>query len=222
MPVINIMPPRIGAGLLQNVGPRFYSTSFPLTENPISELSNWSKGSALTNMQTTSGRCFGTQTGSNGDDDSVAALTRSTWKPNQSASVTIHKAGSLSGSGLREIELILHFVGGHWIECNLAFDGSYQDVVYIINPGGGTQGTDYVFLNATPGTGGPGSVSDGEKFTATWVNGVITTYLNGVFFQSCSDTSPLLTGAPGLGAFIQGSGIVSSEYCASSYSAIEL
>lgn len=211
-----------GQGVSKISSLRSYSTAFALTENPISEGSIWTSGSALTVMRTTSARCFGTQTGTNGDDDSIAALNSGIWHPNQSVSGTIHKAGSLTGSGFREIELVLHFQGGHWIECNLAYNGAYQDVVYIINPGGNTQGTDFIFLNATPGSGGPGSVSDGAVFSAQWLNGTVTTFINGTPFQSCPDTSPLKTGAPGIGSFISGTSLVPSEYCFSNFSAAEL
>ena len=204
-----------------------YKTSIPRTETPIYESNAWGLGgTGWTQVTTTPGRAFGTQTGSGAIDDSIAILTVP-FAANQKVSCVVHKAGTLSGTGFREVECIGRAVGGTAYgryECNLAFDGQYADIVYLAaslpNPG-------YIFLNSNPGAGGPGSVNDGDIFSATFINTpsgiLITSYLNGVQIQQATDTgNNLLTGQPGMGFYIQnngGSGIVNSEYCISSWEA---
>src|ERR1700685_700590 len=65
-----------------------YTTSFPATENPISESGKWSNGGqspALdwTNCQTTTGLAFGTESISSGTDDDSTCILNGTWGPNQ-------------------------------------------------------------------------------------------------------------------------------------------
>ncbi|MEO5954803.1 MAG: hypothetical protein ABIR36_03800, partial [Nitrospiraceae bacterium] len=67
-------------------GGRVYSTNFSQTEDPISEGGSWINGQAdgldWKNARTIPGLAFGTQTGSNNLDDTVALLT-GTWQPDQ-------------------------------------------------------------------------------------------------------------------------------------------
>ena len=52
-----------------------YTTNFPLTENPISENSNWINGAAIgldwNNVQTNVGFAFGSQLGTDGGNAEV-------------------------------------------------------------------------------------------------------------------------------------------------------
>src|SRR5262245_9190880 len=70
-----------------------YSTNFPFAENPISQGGRWKNGQTngidWSNVRTTPGLAFGTQTGTNGFDDSVALLT-GTWGPDQTVEATVH------------------------------------------------------------------------------------------------------------------------------------
>jgi hypothetical protein len=78
--------------LSQSSSAKSYTTSFLLTENPISEGGNWINGKAVgldwANVQTTPGLAFGTETGSGGYDDSTALLTGS-WGADQHVKATI-------------------------------------------------------------------------------------------------------------------------------------
>src|ERR1051325_3674641 len=87
-----------------------YSTSFPLTENPISEGGKWINGGAAGgnlwgNVQTTPGMAFGvsepTQFG-----DPTAVLT-GTWAPDQSAEATIKIVTQPTGTCCHEAEVRL-------------------------------------------------------------------------------------------------------------------
>src|SRR6267154_1724242 len=89
-----------------------YSTTFPLTENPISEGGIWTNGKAVgidwSNVRTTAGLAFGTQTGFDGLNDSIAVL-HGTWRPNQTATATVHTVNQQSGGVFEEVELLLRF-----------------------------------------------------------------------------------------------------------------
>src|SRR5439155_17446512 len=88
---------------------RTYSTTFPATENPISEGGNWTSGSAAGtcggslcyyNFRTTQGFAFGTMPVGVGARDSTAILTGS-WGRNQTITATAHWTNFTAG----ELEL---------------------------------------------------------------------------------------------------------------------
>jgi hypothetical protein len=89
-----------------------YSTAFSLTENPISEGSNWYNGGADGN-------------------DSIAIL-KGTWKADQTAQATVYVNGP-SGTYSPEVELFLrgsiqsHSATGY--EINFSASGNYQQIV---------------------------------------------------------------------------------------------
>jgi hypothetical protein len=72
---------------------RTYTTKFSLTENPISESGNWINGKGVgldwSDIATTPGLAYGTESGITGYDDSTALLT-GTWGPDQTAQATVH------------------------------------------------------------------------------------------------------------------------------------
>jgi len=91
-----------------------YSTTFPLTENPISESSQWTTGKAVgldwSDVRTTPGLAFGTQNGSTNYNDSLAVL-KGTWAANQSATATVHTLNQQSGNTFEEVEILLRPAG---------------------------------------------------------------------------------------------------------------
>jgi hypothetical protein len=88
---------------------RTYSTSFPLTESPISEGGNWINGKTVgidwNHINTIPGFAFGTENGAGGYTDSTALLT-GPWGPDQTVQATVHIAVSDTASN-REVELRL-------------------------------------------------------------------------------------------------------------------
>jgi len=77
--------------------PIAYSTDFDGTESPISEGGAWSHvGLDWTLVDTAGGIAYGTQTGTNGYDDSYAHL--SGFPPDHSASAVIYRSPSLDGT----------------------------------------------------------------------------------------------------------------------------
>lgn len=83
-------------------GPKSYSTSFPLTQNPISESGKWISGSVFsdgaaskTDVQT-AGKAFGTMNAFDGTNftDSCACLTG--FGPNQEVTCTVANASAIT------------------------------------------------------------------------------------------------------------------------------
>ena len=181
-----------------------YTTNFPLTENPISEGGHWINGKVAgidwTNMQTTPGLAFGTEScASSNDDDSTAVLTGS-WGPNQSASAVVH----MNGTPAQEIELRLrttvtaHSITGYEITCSptyvgmAAWLGPLNSYNGLWPPGGGIDTSHHC--------------SNGDTWTATAVGNVITAYLNSVQVMQVTDTTYPSGGSPGIGFFNAGGG----------------
>lgn len=201
-----------------------YSTTFPLTENPISEGGRWiHQGTPWAVVATGGGVAYGTQPGDGAYTDSYAHL--SGFPPNQMATATIHLNAGLSPGGTREVEIHMRWAdsasSARGYECNLAYNGAYAEVVRWNGPLGS-----YTYVSAQ-GSGGPGAVHDGDVFKAQIVGNVITTWLNGRQLQHVDVSSiggTLWTdGDPGMG-FWRGAGASATpgDYGFSSFSASSL
>jgi hypothetical protein len=202
--------------------PRTYTTSFPLTENPISEDGNWINGGTVgldwTNVQTTPGLSFGTETGSNGYDDSTAVVGGS-WGTNQMAQATVHTVNQNS-SLYEEVELRLrttiaaHSITGYEINFRCTSDGSqYVTIVRWNGPLG-----NFTYVNTL--TGGPG-LHDGDVVKATIVGSAITAYINGTMVIQGTD-STYTSGNPGVGFFLQPAATgVNSDYGFTNFTAMD-
>src|SRR5436190_946862 len=86
--------------------PRSYSTTFALVENPISEGGQWVNGGAQgldwADVQVSpAGLAHGTQSGSNGYDDSTALLAGA-WGPDQTVSAVVHSLNQQGGTNFEE------------------------------------------------------------------------------------------------------------------------
>src|SRR5580693_8331117 len=114
---------------------RTYSTSFPLTENPISEGGKWVNGRATgldwTNILTTANvKAYGSNSGINpGYDDSTAVLQNiGPWGPNQTLSGVVFLSSVNNGFD-QEVELRLnttisaHSITGYSCTFSLRNDG---------------------------------------------------------------------------------------------------
>jgi len=182
-----------------SASPRVYTTNFPLAENPISETNAWINGGATgldwTNIRTTPGLAFGTETGSGSYDDSIATLS-GTWGPNQTVTATVHSINQTSVQ-YNEVELLLHFqitahvARGYEINFRCTNDGSqYTEIVRWNGPQ-----ANFTYLHRT---GGPGII-DGDTVKATIDGtGLISVYINNVLVHSVTDTT-WTDGNPGMG-----------------------
>lgn len=181
-----------------------YCTNFDATENPISEGGVWAQQGGLsgldwTNVRTANGLAFGTLTGNDGYDDSIALL--SGFGPDQRVSAVVHMSGQRSQStSTHEVELILRGSYApheqHVYECNLGYSGPsgwYAQIIVLNGPIG-------TFQDITQGVGSLGDIADGDVFTAEIVGNTIQTSVNGVVVATATDSS-IATGQPGMGFF---------------------
>ena len=180
-----------------------YATDFNRTETPISESGVWHHdGLDWALVNTGNGIAFGTQaldvarSGPGQYNDSYAYLAD--FPPNQQANGVIYK-GNIDTSCTHEVEILLrwsdsaHSASGY--ECNLAYDGSYAEIVRWNGPVG-----DYTYLNRGSV---PGGIKGGDTLSASIVGTTITLSVNGVVRANATD-STFVTGNPGM-AFWRGS-----------------
>lgn len=196
----------------------FYSTTFPATENPMSEYGVWTQGAAngiaWTNVRTTTNKAFGTQDGlgTAGDgsspgiyNDSIAAL-RGTWGANQQASGVAFNTRA-AGDYNTELELLLRWsitansATGYEVEYSCRADNPYFDIVRWNGAIGDftplTLSTGGTHLASMPG----GAIVTGDVITATIVGNLISAYRNGILIATATD-STYTTGRPGLGHYL--------------------
>jgi hypothetical protein len=198
-----------------------YTTSFPLTENPISESGKWINGGVTgldwTNVRTTSGLAFGTESGSINYNDSTAVLA-GTWGPTQTAQATVAVSSASSTSGIfEEVELRLrttitaHSITGYEINCSVATSANYVQIVRWNGPLGS-----FTLLDGRAN----GPCVNGDILKATINGSTITVYRNGTSLFSVTD-STYTTGSPGVGFYLQGASGLDSNYGFSSFSATD-
>ncbi len=199
-----------------------YSTSFPATENPISQGGRWTNGGTTgldwQNARTLTGtpnRMFGTGT-STDYNDNIAIL--SGFPANQSVQFTVYYAPSYTPPGSHEIELLLRFTitahSASGYEVDFRFDGTgvqimrWDGTLSNVNPLSGQTGT------------GLASLATGDILKATMVGTTITVYKNGSAIWSASDGT-YTSGNPGVGFYINPGG-TPENFCISQFTAAGL
>jgi hypothetical protein len=178
---------------------RTYTTTFPLTENPLSEGGSWINGQTdgidWHDMSTTPGLAIGHQSGSSYTDGT--ALLTGTWGPTQSAEAVVHETHPQDDC-YQEVELRLRSaLGPH--SCTgyeISFKATKTSGAYlIIVRWNGAVGDFTYLLNVS---GAQFGVTEGDVVKATIAGNVITAYLNGVAMGSATDGT-YATGSPGMG-----------------------
>jgi hypothetical protein len=192
-----------------------YSTSFPLTESPISESGQWiggqsAGGNQWGNVRTTPGLAFGvsepTQYG-----DPTAILT-GTWSPNQIAQATVvNNLGSTNCC--HEVEVRLRntissgSIKGYEVYCSVVPSDHYCHIASWGGPNGSWVNMDNSSPDIYLKTG------DVLKGTVTGTNPtIITMFINGSQVLQVQDTGnftfsdgrrygPWTTGNPGIGFY---------------------
>jgi hypothetical protein len=178
---------------------RVYTTTFPLTENPISEGGNWIDGQAVGldwhDVSTTPGLAIGHQSGSSYTDGT--ALLTGAWGATQTVEAVVHTVNPKE-SCYQEVEMRLrsnltaHSCTGYEISFKATKSASaYLIIVRWNGPVG-----DFTVLDNS--TGAQYGIADGDTVKATIVGNVITAYLNGVAVGTATD-STYATGNPGMG-----------------------
>ena len=197
------------------VGAAGYSTTFPLTENPISESAGWTNGAAVgldwSNVRTTPGLAFGTQDGATNFNDSIAVL-KGTWANDQSATATVRTVNQQPGSSniFEEVEILLRFTitahDARGYEFNFSCRHDGNQYLQIVRWNGAVN--DFTFLDARTGPG----LNNGDKIKATISGQTLTTYINNVEIFSVND-SAIASGNPGVGFYLQnGTSALTADY----------
>lgn len=187
---------------------RSYSTTFPFSESAISEggmwLSGHRNGSVWADVRTYPGKAFGLegwQTTGNYSD--ASAVLAGVWNPSQAMSGTVYTTSSVPKAGYPcypEVELRLHTsispysIKGY--EVNFAVEQAGGNAYGMIVRWNGGLGNFTVLRQYYGSTYG---VRNGDKVYATYSNGKITAYKNGVAIMSAYDTTYQYSGAPGIG-----------------------
>ncbi|MGC2518239.1 MAG: hypothetical protein WA373_03925 [Burkholderiales bacterium] len=185
-------------------GTQSYTTSFPLTENPISEGGRWINGGAAgldwTDVSTTPGLAIGRQGGVSFSD--ATALLTGTWGPDQMATATVHTV-SQNDACFQEAELRLRSAISAHVNTGyeITFHMSQTSAAYlIIVRWNGPLGS-FDYLSRT--IGAQFAIKDGDVMSAKIVGNVITAYINGVQKGQVDITSiggtVYTTGNPGMG-----------------------
>lgn len=190
-----------------------YHTSFPSTENPISEGGAWTgAGSSWTQVSVAGGSpglAHGTQTGSGGQDDSNAHL--SGFGPDTTVTIVVTNT-SLPGGANKEVEILLRWAtpdATHTTGYELTME-SQSLYAYIVRWNG--LFNDFTILAGpfnpqSPVTGDlyrgymVGTVINFEKFIAGSWNAFATPY------DTVGDSPKYSSGNPGIGFYIDPLGV---------------
>ncbi len=187
-----------------------YSTSFPLTENPISEANHWVNGAAdgkdWGDIQTSTNLAYGTTvSGGPPYSDSIAALT-GTWGTNQTACAVVSLSPSLNrNAAFYEVEVHLnwtiaaHMSTGYEFNYSTHSDGSQY--AQLVKWDGLLNQFSYLNINRTSAT--PPPLATGNTLCASNSGGTLTFTRNNATIFTGTDTS-LTGGSPGIGFYNQG------------------
>jgi hypothetical protein len=182
---------------------RTYTTTFNLTENPISEGGVWHRANNnWTNVRTANGIAFGTNGIADTYDDSYALL--SGFGPNQQAEAVVFRSPNLVRGITHEVELLLRFSddanNARGYECLFNYFGGVQ--IFRWN---GALGNN-IELPSTAGAGGIGrELVTGDVVKATIIGNVIKLFINGVLMAQVTD-STYTSGQPGISFFTRPGG----------------
>lgn len=188
-----------------------YSTSFPSTENPISEEGRWVNGLATglvwANVRSSGGKAFGTQDGAGNFDDSIAYLTGS-WGPDQTVQATVVTPSGFAG----EVEVLVRWnitansATGYEVNCS----ASYTEIVVWEG-----NFADFGLLSHV----NTAACINGAVLKVTVVGNTITSFINGTQMAQVTDTT-WGTGHPGIGFYNGGAG-TNSNWALTNYSATD-
>ncbi|HKV75111.1 MAG TPA: hypothetical protein VJN95_11370 [Gemmatimonadales bacterium] len=203
-----------------------YSSSFPLTENPISEGGIWlnggSVGQSWSNVSTTPGLAVGRETGASYTD--ATAILTGTWSADQQVTATVY-AVSPRDACYQELELRLRssLAARSNRGYEIGFKSSTTSSAYlIIVRWNGALGNFTILMQRN---GAQYGVKTGDVISAKIVGSVISAYKNGVLMGSVTDKG-ISSGAPGMGFNLEngptGCRGTNGNYGYTSYSAVDV
>lgn len=194
--------------------PQSYSTTFALTENPISESGRWQHQCPfLTTCQTAGGRVYGNQPlpPTAGVYEDAYAILTGTWPTNQRAEGIIDKQTT---GGYEEYEVWVNaadaadFVRGYEVYVHQA--GDYFALTIWLGTHLTAAPTIAYFDLTGAGTNNITAPQDGDLLWAQRVGNIITGGINGTTYLTFDVTSggrtPFTGGAPAIGFDAGGSG----------------
>jgi len=185
---------------------RTYTTSFPATENPITESGKWLNGQAdgllWANCMTTNHFVWGN------DNRGIAycdptALLKGAWGSNQTVTATVKVINQPTGNGCcSEIELRLRSListntnRGYEILFSTYSGNDYVQIVTWHGP----RGVEGVGFNYVASTSGKGAPINGDVLSASISNSTIRVYKNNSLILTGVNTE-WSTGSPGVGFY---------------------
>jgi hypothetical protein len=204
-----------------------YTTTFRLTENPISEGGRWINGRTVgldwQDVRTTSGLAYGTQSGSSGTyDDSTAVLTGA-WGRDQTVQAVAHAVPCDCG-GSEEVEIRLrttitaHSITGYEINFSTGKGVNPGSYMQIVRWNGAI--ADFTVLATYSGIQFGAAEGDVLKATISGTSpATITAYVNGTQMGQATDSSPFTSGSPGMGFWLQSPALNPADYGFKSFTA---
>jgi len=185
----------------QNIPRDHYTTTFGLTENPISEGSAWINGGTdgldWVDVSTESGYAHGNYSPDSPPYKDPTALLKGTWSNDQEAQATVYCAKP-SAVEYQEVEVRLrsslsaHSCTGYEIFFRCLKDSNaYAEIVRWNGPVGS-------WTSLQHNSGSQYGVSDGDVIKATVVGNLIIGYVNGVEKVRAVD-NVYSSGNPGIG-----------------------
>lgn len=207
-----------------------YTTTFPLTENPISECNSWINGGVTgldwNNFQTTPAFAKGIEASTHANLDDPTAIVQGAWGNDQEAWGTVVAPTGGTSNTDKEIELRLrttiaaHSITGYELQltpfqtttsgCSttwIRWNGALNDFTPIA---GGTQ------------FGGAAAqcLHTGDIIRATAIGTTLEYFINGILRFTNTD-STYSSGSPGIGSFILTGGGLTIDYGFSAFGATD-
>ena len=184
-----------------------YSTTIPNKEAPISEGSVWTNGHQTglnwADVATYSGKAWGEEgmQTTAGYSDATAVL-KGIWNGSHGVAANVFVTSGVPAEGYPcypEVELRLHTTIAPYsikgYEVNFSVGGTSKAYANIVRWNGSLGN----FIVLKTGSGSSYGVKNGDAVSATYSNGTITAYKNGVAILSAYDTTYALSGSPGIG-----------------------
>jgi hypothetical protein len=194
-----------------------YATSFPLTENPLSENGRWiggkSRGIDWADFRSTPGLAYGKQPGNNPGrfDDSTALLT-GTWGPDQSVEAVVYN-DTKNTTAVMEVEIRLrstmlpHSSTGYEVYWSVQRTNPYLTIARW-------NGVFRSYTNLVTISQGV-AVHTGDVVKASIVGSIVTAWINGVEklkYDTARDHLRFSSGNPGIGSYLQNGTGINSEF----------
>lgn len=212
-PILRLSPP-----------PQSFSTSFPDTENPLSQSGAWRTAVNFYRApQTTPGKCFSNAATDN-FDDALAQLVSPGMGNNYRVGVHVFRQGGYSPGVSHEIGLYLRLnidnsnpsntlVRGY--ECLFPYDSTaFQLVAWLgVNH---SFPDNFSILSPSAQNGGLANVQNGDLLEAQISGNAISVFQNGLLIYTLTDSTWTSGGGPGFGAYVNTGG-TPANFCITDY-----